>query len=98
MRYRESNWSALGIKVKAAPESVYRDIRDAMLQELGEFSPVNHFLLDMEITFAAGINELWDLRVNLLEVLRIRHGDRVAMQHMQAITQKFVGYHPDAKK
>jgi hypothetical protein len=98
MRFRQSNWAALTDQTPTqVPNPVLTGIRDAMLYALGEFSPVNHFLLDMEITFAEDIDELWKLRRELFEALKSSKGERVATDRLHAITQKFVGLHPEAK-
>lgn len=98
MRYRQSNWAGLGpdLDAQAVPDSAYREIRDAMLNELGEHGPVHHFLLDMSIACAADIDELWRLREELVAVLNSRYGERAAHQRMSLISKKFVGFHPEA--
>lgn len=98
MRYRQSNWAGLGpdLDAPSVPDNVYMEIREAMLNELGEYGPVHHFLLDMSIACATDIDELWRLREELVGVLNSRYGERAAQQRMSLISKKFVGFHPEA--
>lgn len=98
MRYRQSNWAALaGLLERRVPKQVLVSIRDAMLVALGECSPTRHFLLDMEITFAEDIDQLWNLRMELFEAIRSTQGESIARERIDGVTQKFVGFHPAAK-
>lgn len=98
MGLRESILGALGIKAADLPKEVLTQIRNAMLDELGRYDTTLHKGLFMKIFYADDIEKLWDLRVVLLPALKELHGEATAMARMDAITERFVGYHPAAKK
>lgn len=98
MGFKESIWGALGGKPPAVPHRVFVEIRDAMLAELGKYDTTPHQSLFMKIFYAADTESLWDQRIGLLKAMAEAHGEAEALLRLRAITARFVGYIPDARK
>jgi len=98
MGIKESIWGALSGKPVAVPHKVFVEIRDAMLAELGKYDTTPHQSLFMKIFYAVDTESLWDKRAELLKALQDSLGEAEALLRLRAITARFVGYHPEARR
>lgn len=98
MGFKESLYGLLGVGSAAVPKEVLSNIRDDMLKSLGRYDTTSHPGLFMKIYVADGVEELWNLRPDLLAALKEMLGEKEALQRMDAITEAFIGFHPAAKK
>lgn len=70
------------------------DIRESMLDALGD-SGSRHFpQVTRRIRYAGDIQALWYLRGDLMACLASIHGEKVARQHIASITDQFRGLLP----
>jgi hypothetical protein len=96
MRLRESFWAMLGRETSDTPDAVIEAIRAAMLNALDEHCSVDHYTLDMKISFARDVSELWYLRPDLMNSISASQGERIARQALVDVTALFKGHHPSA--
>jgi hypothetical protein len=75
-------------------ENGTEDIREAMLNLLGDTGPKNYPQLTRRIRYAADIQALWYLRGDLMATLATTDGESVARSKVQAITEMFHGLLP----
>jgi hypothetical protein len=71
-----------------------QDIRDAMLELMGETADNPSPLVTRRIRYAVDIQALWYLRGDLMGVLAKRHGEAVARAKLEAITEMFADLGP----
>ena len=70
------------------------DVRELMLEALGD-SGSRHFpQITRRIRYAADIQALWYLRGDLMAVLASMHGEKAARQKIASITAQFQGLLP----
>jgi hypothetical protein len=69
MRARPSFWAMLGQDTFVGPQDVFQGIREAMLGALARFCE-HEFSLQMDITNARDLSDLWYLRPRLLAPLK----------------------------
>lgn len=96
MRLRESFWAMLGRETTDTPEAVIEAIRVSMLEALDAYCDGNHYALDMKISFATDVSELWYLRPDLMNTISSSQSESVARQALVNITSLFKGHHPSA--
>ena len=91
---RSSINAILALAHRSAPadsvlEIGMQDIRDAMLELMG--NPIDHPAPHVmrRIRYAIDIQTLWYLRGDLMGVLARRHGEAVARQKLAPVTQMF---------
>ena len=96
MRLRESFWAMLGRETSNTPDAVIEAIRVAMLNALDKFCNSDHYALDMKISFARDVAELWYLRPDLMNSISACQTERVAHKALVEITSLFKGHHPSA--
>jgi hypothetical protein len=96
MRLRESFWAMLGRETSDTPDEVIEAIRAAMLHALDTYCSNNHYALDVKISFATDVSELWYLRPDLMYSISASQSERVAHQALVNITALFKGHHPSA--
>lgn len=65
------------------------DIRNAMLELIGDAEDRPSRLVARRVRFANEIQALWYLRGDLMAVLAGRHGEVVAREKLQALTDMF---------
>ena len=95
---RSSVYSLLGGQAAAASESVLEnrleDIRQSMLDSMGEFGEKHYPQITRRIRYAGEIQALWYLRGDLMAVLSATHGELAARERVGAVTQMFEGMLP----
>jgi hypothetical protein len=70
------------------------DIRESMLELLGDTGPKRYPQVTRRIRYAGDIQGLWYLRGDLMGALAAMHGEVVARERIQAITELFQGLLP----
>lgn len=70
------------------------DIRQAMLDALGDEGIFNHPAVERRVMFAGDLQALWYLRSELMQALSADHGELVANEKMLRITRMFQGLLP----
>ena len=82
----------------AATDSVIeigiQDIREAMLDLMGEMADNPSPLVTRRIRYAVDIQALWYLRGDLMAVLAKRHGEVAARAKLEPITEMFADLGP----
>lgn len=95
---RSSVYSLLGGQPAPASESVLEsrleDIRQSMLDSIGEFGEKHYPQITRRIRYAGDIQGLWYLRGDLMAVLSATHGEQVAREQVGAVTLMFEGMLP----
>jgi hypothetical protein len=95
MRARASFWAMLGQETFVGPDEVYQRIRQAMLSALAHFCSQEP-LLEMDITNARDLSELWYLRPRLLAAIAAAHHSSIAEEELRMITNLFSGHFANA--
>ena len=70
------------------------DIRVFILAELGEFAEENYPKLVRNVTYAQDAQSLWYARGEVMDVLADMHGETIAREKIQQISNKFRGLLP----
>ncbi len=95
---RNSVYSLLGGSAVAASESVLEsrleDIRQGMLDAMGEFGEKHYPQVTRRIRYAGDIQALWYLRGDLMSVLSATHGEMLARERVGSLTHMFEGMLP----
>jgi hypothetical protein len=78
----------------AVLEDRTEDIRVFILTELGEFAEDNYPKLVRNVTYAQDAQGLWYMRGELMAVLADMHGEAIAREKIERITDKFRGLLP----
>jgi len=83
-----------GVPSDSVLEDKTEDIREAMLELLGEAGAKQFANVTRRIRYANDIQALWYLRGDLMAALAAIHGEAGARQQVQRITQMFQGMLP----
>ncbi|MDE2416230.1 MAG: hypothetical protein KGN32_00345 [Burkholderiales bacterium] len=94
MRLRNSFWALLGHDTYGTQEVVIERIRAAMLTALETHCDSNQYAVEMRLSFARDVAELWYLRPDLMNAIAACQSECVAQTVMESITDLFRGYHP----
>jgi hypothetical protein len=78
----------------AVLEDRTEDIRLFILMELGEFAEMNYPKLVRNITYAQDAQSLWYARGEVMAVLADMHGETIAREKIERISDKFRGLLP----
>ncbi|HBH38247.1 MAG TPA: hypothetical protein DDX06_07675 [Curvibacter sp.] len=70
------------------------DIRQAMLDSLGEEGCTSYPHIERRVLFAPDLQGLWYLRADMMVALSSLQGERVASQKIRQITHMFEGLLP----
>jgi hypothetical protein len=93
----ESIYGLLGhptVPTESILDSGLEDIRESMLDLLGDIGPQRYPQITRRIRYAGDIQGLWYLRGDLMGALAAMHGEVVARERVQAITDLFQGLLP----
>jgi hypothetical protein len=93
----ESIYGLLGhptVPTDSILDSAVEDIRESMLELLGETGAQRFPQVTRRIRYAGDIQGLWYLRGDLMGSLASLHGEVVARERVQAITEQFQGLLP----
>jgi hypothetical protein len=94
MGLRDSFWAALGRDEETdSHDAALERVRKAMLAVVEEYGGDDHYRLDMKISFARDIAELWYLRPDLMQVVAQAQGEEVAQECVAKITALFKKHH-----
>lgn len=96
-RLRNSLFGLLGHRLSPTDsmlEESLEDIREAMLDLLGDDDTPRHPQVMRRIRYATDVQALWYLRGDLLGVLAGRHGEAAARSQMETVTAMFRGLLP----
>jgi hypothetical protein len=93
MRIRNSFWAALGRDVTDSHDVALERVRNAMLRVSDEFGGSAHSRLDMQISEAREIAELWHLRPDLMQLVSATRGEEAARECVVEITALFKKHH-----
>jgi hypothetical protein len=94
---RNSVYGLLGHAARPSESSLdvaLEDIRESMLELLGEFGSRQFPHVTRRIRYAGDVQGLWYLRGDLMAALAGMHGEAVAREHVRAITDMFRGLLP----
>ena len=80
----------------ARAETALEDIREAMLNGLGVSSEVTASKLELRITYAADLQDLWYLRGDMMAAIAGVDGEALARQKVDQISDMFKGLLPRA--
>jgi len=76
------------------PEAVLTEIRQAMLQSLGESGATDTLVIQRKIKYALGFEELWYLRGDVMAIIAAVYGESVAKSKITDISNMFKGHLP----
>jgi hypothetical protein len=93
MGIRDSFWAALGRAVADSHDVALERVRAAMLRVTDEFGGPEHGRLDMKISAAREIAELWHLRPDLMQLVSAAQGEEMALECVTEITALFKKHH-----
>jgi hypothetical protein len=94
---RSSIYGLLGNPVtpsESTIENATEDVREAMLELLGETGGAQFTHVTRRIRYASDIQALWYLRGDLMAALAAMHGEMAARKKIQHITDMFHGLLP----
>ena len=97
-KLRNSIYGLLGNPVMPSDsilESGTEDIRESMLDVLGDTGPKHFPQVTRRIRYANDIQALWYLRGELMGVLASMHGEARAREKLASITAQFQGLLPN---
>lgn len=72
-----------------APELILERVQRAMLSALERYCEAKDQLLDMRISRAVDLDELWYLRPNLMRAIASHRGEQIASSVLSEITRLF---------
>lgn len=75
-------------------EDRIEDIRQFMLDELGEFGEKNYPKIARRVRYAQDAQDLWYSRGTVMAVLAAIHGETIAREKIDRISDKFKGLLP----
>lgn len=78
----------------ARTETALEDIREAMLNGLGVSSAVTASKLELRVTYAADLQDLWYLRGDVMAAIAAVDGEALARQKLDQISEMFKGLLP----
>lgn len=79
-------------------ESSVDDLREAMLDLVGEVPEDSHRHLTRRIRYAVDVPALWYLRGDLMALLAARHGEAAARDQIELLTERFQEFLPPGLK
>jgi hypothetical protein len=94
---RSSIYGLLGNPVPPSDsrlENGIEDVRETMLDLLGDAGPKQFAPLVRRIRYAGDIQALWYLRGDLMAALAAMHGERAAREQIASVTGMFKGLLP----
>ena len=86
-----SDWLTAGPAVAADPGAAVEDVRQAMLDALGETGSKKRATLSLKIRCAPDVQSLWALRAELMTAVSQLHGEAEARRRLAAATSAFHG-------
>jgi len=95
---RSSIYGLLGNPVtpsESVLETGTEDIRESMLNLLGESGPKEFPAITRRIRYANDIQALWYLRGDLMAALAAMHGEMAARKKIASVTEMFQGLLPN---
>lgn len=84
-----------GQKEQNSPKSI-QEIRDAMLVAMGSVASDRFAVIQLRVTYADDIEDLWYLRGDVMAAIASQYGEVLAREKVAGISQMFVGLVPRA--
>ena len=75
-------------------QSALEDIREALLEELSVPGAATASKLELKVTYATDLNDLWYLRGDVMAAIAAVHGEVAARQKLDQISGMFKGLLP----
>ena len=75
-------------------QNALEDIREAMLSGLGAMSSTENSKLELKVTYANDLHDLWYLRGDVMSAISAVHGEVHAQQQLKHISAMFKGVLP----
>ncbi len=102
MRMASSNWISgvqtlmgnMQAHVNTREQTALEDIRQALLDCMGEVSAEKHPVVQLRVTHAHDLQDLWYLRADVMVAIASQDGESIARGKMLPITDMFNGYLP----
>jgi hypothetical protein len=85
--------SSIWPRKKASLASLH-EIRQAMLESLGELAEKHFPLVQLRITYATDVEDLWYLRGDVMAAIASKNGEAFAKEKISQISEMFVGLVP----
>lgn len=79
---------------KKNPVTTLQEIRLAMLAALGDVAEKSFPLIQLRVTYASDIDDLWYLRGDVMAAIASLRGEAVAKEKLQQISAMFIGLVP----
>lgn len=83
-----------GDATSSRKEGRTEEIRQFILDELGEFGEKHYPHITRHVRYARDVQGLWYTRANVMAVLGAMHGETIAREKVGRITNKFDGLLP----
>ncbi len=84
-----------GTKDKNTPKSI-QEIRDAMLLAMGSTASDRFAVIQLRVTYADDVEDLWYLRGDVMAAIASQDGEVLAREKVASISEMFVGLVPRA--
>lgn len=89
-----SLWQGLSGPSRRTSVTTLHEIRMAMLAALGDLAEKSFPLVQLRITYASDIDDLWYLRGDVMAAVASLRGEAVAKEKLHHISTMFVGLVP----
>lgn len=84
-----------GSAIKARPGTpTLNDIRQAMLGMLGDRGAQAYPVVQLRVTYADDVQDLWYLRGDVMAAIAAMHGEAIAREQLAAVSAMFKGLLP----
>lgn len=95
MRWTPSHWMNSLLKSGGPPSGkTLSEIRQAMLDALGEPGTHAHPVVQLRVTYADDIQDLWYLRGDVLTAIASTQGEAIARSQLSRVSEMFKGTLP----
>jgi hypothetical protein len=95
MRWTPSHWMNSLLKSGSPPSgNTLAEIRQAMLDALGEPGPGVNPVVQLRVTYADDIQDLWYLRGDVLTAIASTQGEAMARSQLSKVSEMFKGSLP----
>jgi hypothetical protein len=95
MRWTPSHWMNSLLKSTSSPkENKLAEIRQALLDALGEHAAQAYPVVQLRVTYAEDIQDLWYLRGDVLTAMSSTLGEAAARSQLSKVSEMFHGSLP----
>ncbi len=71
-----------------------QDIREAMLRAMGSAASAKFPVIQLRVTYADDVHDLWYLRGDVMAAIASYDGELVAREKVASISEMFIGFVP----